>query len=229
MRKPGPYNPLDKLNIARSIESELLSRSGDPLMAVDHLTGAGVYVIYYTGGYKPYAPITLANQSDLVLPIYVGKAIPKGGRKGGLTKDAAAGKALADRLRQHASSIDESDNLDLSDFQVRHLVVDDVWIPLGENMLIESFKPVWNRAVDGFGNKDPGRRRATQFKSPWDVLHPGRAFAEKLADSTLTADLVLQRVEDHFAGRPLTKLPKLIAQQQAEEEALEAIEDTDDS
>jgi hypothetical protein len=228
VKVPGPYNPLDKLNIARSIESELLRRAGDPLKAVDHLTGAGVYVIYYTGDFQPYAPIATANQGDLAMPIYVGKAIPKGGRKGGLTKDAAAGKALADRLRQHASSIDECANLDLSDFYVRHLVVDDVWIPLGENMLIESFKPVWNRAVDGFGNKDPGRRRATQFKSPWDVLHPGRSFAEKLADSTLTAELVLQRVQDHFAGRPLTKLPKLIVEQQAEEEALEAIDAGED-
>jgi hypothetical protein len=229
MKRPSPYNPLDKLNIARSIESELLSRPSDPLKSIDHLLGAGVYVIYYTGSFSPYAPIATANRHEMNLPIYVGKAIPKGGRKGGLTKDAAVGKALADRLRQHASSIDECSNLNLDDFHVRHLVVDDVWIPLGENMLIESFKPVWNRAVDGFGNKDPGKRRATQFKSPWDVLHPGRSFSHKLADSSLTAELVLQRVEDHFAGRPLTKLPKLIAQQQAEEEALEEVDDAEET
>lgn len=153
-------------------------------------------------------------------PIYVGKAIPKGGRKGGLTKDTSVGRALADRLRQHATSIDEADNLDLDDFQFRHLVVEDIWIPLGENILIETFRPVWNRAIDGFGNKDPGRRRATQYKSPWDVLHPGRNFAEKLADSSLTIEFLLVRVEDYFAGRPLAKLPKAIAQQQAEDDAL---------
>jgi Eco29kI restriction endonuclease len=220
-----PYNPLDKFNLARSVEGELLSQPACELASVDHITGAGVYVIYYQGTFKAYAPIAEANRTNLVLPIYVGKAIPKGGRKGGLSKDVAKSRALADRLRQHAASIDESSNLELEDFRVRHLVVDDIWIPLGENMLIESFKPVWNRAVDGFGNKDPGRRRATQFKSPWDVLHPGREFAEKLADSTLTEELVLRRVDDHFAGRPLTKLPKAVAEQQAEEEALEDLDD----
>lgn len=89
--------------------------------------------------------IAAANRNgEFKSPIYVGKAIPKGGRKGGLTKDFAVGRALADRLRQHASSVDETSNLRLADFHVRHLVVDDIWIPLGENMLIETFKPVWN-------------------------------------------------------------------------------------
>lgn len=221
MTKGKAYNPLDKINIAKSIETEVLARPADPLSTVDHITGAGVYVIYYTGDFPAYGPVAQANKDGkLTLPIYVGKAIPKGGRKGGLAKDIAAiGRALADRLRQHAASIDEAENLDLADFHVRHLVVDDIWIPLGENMLIETFKPVWNRAIDGFGNKDPGKRRSTQFKSPWDVLHPGRNFAVKLTESPATPELLLQRVEDYFAGRPLTPLPKAVAQQQAEEEA----------
>jgi Eco29kI restriction endonuclease len=127
-------------------------------------------------------PVAKGNASgNLSKPIYVGKAIPKSGRKGGLAKDVAStGKALLDRLKQHASSISEAENLELEHFFVRHLVVDDIWIPLGENMLIETFQPVWNRVIDGFGNKDPGQRRATRYKSPWDILHPGREFAEKL-------------------------------------------------
>lgn len=215
------YNPLDKLNLARSIEFELLTREPGPLSSVDHIPGAGVYVIYYSGSLPIYAPIATGNiGSALNRPIYIGKAIPKGGRKGGLRKDSTpSGNALASRLRQHAASIDEAVNLDLADFFVRHLVVDDIWIPLGENMLIETFKPVWNRAIDGFGNKDPGRRRATQYKSPWDVLHPGRAFSHKLADSTLTPAFLVSRVEDYLAGRPLAKLPKVIIEQQADAEA----------
>ncbi|HEV7437164.1 MAG TPA: Eco29kI family restriction endonuclease [Pseudorhizobium sp.] len=221
MTRGKAYNPLDKINIAKSIESEVLARPADPLSAVDHIIGAGVYVIYYTGAFSAYAAIADANRDgQFARPIYVGKAIPKGGRKGGLSTDVAAtGRAMSDRLRQHAASIAESENLNLSDFYVRHLVVDDIWIPLGENMLIETFEPVWNRAIDGFGNKDPGRRRSTQFKSPWDVLHPGRNFAVKLAESPATPELLLQRVEDYFAGRPLTKLPKAVVKQQAEEEA----------
>ncbi|MBL8260560.1 MAG: Eco29kI family restriction endonuclease, partial [Candidatus Competibacteraceae bacterium] len=45
--------------------------------------------------------------------------------------------ALRDRLRQHATSIDQAENLELGDFHYRCLVVDDIWIPLGENMMIE--------------------------------------------------------------------------------------------
>jgi hypothetical protein len=208
----APYNPLDKFNLARSIEMELLLRDCDPLGSVDHIKGAGVYVIYYVGDFPAYAPIAKKNRNGAFKqPIYVGKAIPKGGRKGGLTKDASIGRALADRLRQHATSVDESRNLTLTDFFVRHLIVDDIWIPLGENMLIESFKPVWNRAIDGFGNKDPGRRRATQYRSPWDVLHPGRKFAEKLADGELTAKFLNERIADYLTGRPLAKLPSSLA------------------
>jgi len=182
MTKVQPYNPLDKLNLARSIEIELLRREAVSFSALYRTTGAGVYAIYYSGPFPAYQSIASesADRSDQT-PIYVGKAIPKGGRKGGLTDQASAsGRSLADRLRQHAASISETTNLKLEHFSVRHLVIEDIWIPLGENMLIESFKPVWNIALDGFGNKTPGIRRVTQYKSPWDVLHPGRKFAEKL-------------------------------------------------
>jgi len=136
-----------------------------------------------------------------------------------LSADAAKGRALFDRLGQHAASIQEAKNLRLEDFYVRFLVVDDIWIPLGENMLIETFKPVWNRAIDGFGNKDPGRRRATQYKSPWDVLHPGRKFADKLASSALNVEFLNRRVADYLAGRELEPLPKLVAEQIKEEQS----------
>ena len=105
-----------------------------------------------------------------------------------------------DALRLHANSIDEARNLDLGDFSFRSLIVDDVWIPLGENMTIEQCKPIWNLVIDGFGNKDPGKRRATQFRSPWDVFHPGRQCAEKLADSRPTARELVIRLEEYFGG-----------------------------
>lgn len=190
-----PYNPLDKFNLARSIKTELLSRPKQPLGDLDAIAGAGVYAIYYIGPFPAYAPIT-----DGERPIYVGKAIPRGGRKGGLSANAAMGRALHDRLKQHGQTIEQARNLDLADFQVRNLIVDDIWIPLGENMLIESFQPVWNVVIDGFGNKTPGARRATQYRSPWDVLHPGRAFAAMLAEHPLGASVFEQRVRDFFAG-----------------------------
>jgi len=223
-----PYNPLEKANLAKSIELEILDQIPMALAAVDDIKGAGIYVIYYSGRYAPYATIRCdVTSATYEQPIYVGKAIPKGGRKGGLTKDSGRGTALRDRLKQHATSVDEAKNLDLADFWVRHLVVDDIWIPLGENMLIETFKPVWNRAIDGFGNKDPGRRRKTQIRSPWDVLHPGRGFVKKLAESPVTVGMLEERVADYFAGRPLKKLPNKVEEQIAQD-AAEAEEAADD-
>jgi hypothetical protein len=235
----GPYNPLEKLNLARSIELELLTREVIPLAAFQRtgrrkrtgaatMQGAGVYAIYYSGDFPPYEPVAAKNRDGAFSqPIYIGKAIPEGGRKGGLSMDAAKGTRLADRLGDHAKSIHEVESLSVDDFFVRLLVVDDIWIPLGENMLIETFQPVWNRAVDGFGNKVPGKRRTTQFKSPWDVLHPIRRGFEKLADSGLTREDVIVRVEDYLAGRPMKPLPKKLAEQ-LEEEADEALAEAEE-
>jgi hypothetical protein len=62
----------------------------------------------------------------------------------------------------------------------RYLTVDAIWIPLGESLLINMFSPIWNVKIDGFGNHDPGSGRKGQKKSQWDILHPGRAWADKL-------------------------------------------------
>ncbi len=204
----GPYNPLDKMNLGRSVAEALLFSPVVPLAQIPDLTGAGVYAIYYTGGFKAYGPVAEKNTNGAFeQPIYVGKAVPKGARKGGLAFDASKGKALRDRLRQHAGSVDEATNLKLEDFHFRSLVVDDIWIPLGENMMIEQFKPIWNLVIDGFGNKDPGKRRATQYRSPWDVLHPGRQFAEKLAVGDTTPAMLVTRLKGYFAGLAVPLVP----------------------
>lgn len=203
-----PYNPLEKSNLGRSVAEALLLSVVAPLAHVADLAGAGVYAIYYTGAFLAYAPVAEKNQNGAFeQPIYVGKAVPKGARKGGLSFDASRGRALRDRLRQHAGSIGEAANLDLSEFHFRSLVVDDIWIPLGENMMIEQFKPIWNLVIDGFGNKDPGNRRATQYRSPWDVLHPGRRFSEKLAAGDMTQAMLTDRLRKYFAGQVVPLVP----------------------
>lgn len=218
-----PYNPLDKVNLGRSVAEALLVQKLSPLSQTTHLIGAGIYAIYYKGRFRAYRPLVERNRTQTVpQPIYVGKAVPKGARKGGLSFDASKGRALRDRLSQHASSINQAHNLDLADFEFRSLVVDDVWIPLGENMLIEQFQPIWNLVIDGFGNKDPGKRRATQFRSQWDVLHRGRAFAEKLADGGMTAESLTTKLANYFAGR---KVP-LVAREDATD--LGTIEEPED-
>lgn len=199
-----PYNPLAKANLGESVGEALLRVPVRPLGETGHLIGAGVYALYYTGGFPAYAPVAARNADNQFLqPIYVGKAVPKGARKGGLGFDAGKGKALRDRLTQHASSINEASNLDLADFHYRALTVDDIWIPLGENVVIEKYQPLWNRVIDGFGNKTPGKGRATQKRSSWDVLHPGRKFVDALAlaANPLSAEQIAQKVADFFAGK----------------------------
>ena len=79
-------------------------------------------------------------------------------------------------------------------------MVDDIWIPLGENILIERFKPLWNQVIDGFGNNDPGGRRATQYRSHWDVLHPGKTLGCKTSSRW-------KRLQIKYARKPSSILP----------------------
>lgn len=103
-------------------------------------------------------------------PIYVGKAVPSGGRKGKVDPEASSkGNQLFKSLEEHRKSIVAATNLNIADFWCRHLVVDDIWIPLGESLLIQRFQPIWNSVVDGFGNHDPG---AGRYKGPHPALPP---------------------------------------------------------
>jgi hypothetical protein len=196
------------MNLGRSVADALLLRPVAALAATSDLVGAGVYAIYYTGDFAPYLPVSERNRDgEFAQPIYVGKAVPKGARRGGLTFDASSGRALRDRLKQHATSISEASNLRVEDFHFRSLTIDDIWIPLGENMMIDLYRPIWNVVIDGFGNKTPGKRRETQYRSSWDVLHPGRRFAERLADSGTTPEMLVNRLESYFAGQVVPLIP----------------------
>ncbi len=202
-----PYNPLDKRNLGRSVAEALLLQPVKPLAAPSGLAGAGVYALYYTGGFPPYEPVSVKNRDgSFAQPIYVGKAVPEGARKGGMTFDSSRGRALQTRLKEHAKSISEVHNLDILDFHFRSLVVDDIWIPLGENMMIEEFQPIWNRVIDGFGNKIPGKNRPQQ-KSLWDVMHPGRKSMRNLLDGGTTLGDVEERLKRYFEGRIVPLIP----------------------
>ncbi len=197
-----PYNPLDKDSIGDNIVRELISRpcqvlpspkaSLRTLARKDVFEGVGIYAIYYVGSFPAYAHIAAANVAvNCSQPIYIGKADPKGGRKGALELDVSRGNSLYSRLKDHATSIDQASNLDLSDFRCRYLVVDDIWISLGERRAIQRYLPLWNTLIDGFGNHDPGNRRKDQYQSDWDLLHPGRSWAEKLGRSPKTVEQIL--------------------------------------
>jgi hypothetical protein len=76
------YNPLDKINLGKSVADALLEQPARPLNAIEPFEGAGIYVLYYSGPNPAYAPISRANADEAQWPIYIGKAIPSGGRKG---------------------------------------------------------------------------------------------------------------------------------------------------
>src|SRR5262249_23606465 len=81
----------------------------------------GVYPLYYSGNFRPYAKISALNQSDFTLPIYVGKAVPKG-RRTARSIDSD-GSELNGRLREHARSIKAATNLEIEHFQCRFMIL----------------------------------------------------------------------------------------------------------
>jgi hypothetical protein len=193
-----PFNPLDKRNLGESVAEALLATPAQPLPP-EPFMGAGVYALYYTGSFPAYRLLSEKNRDGQSLcPIYIGKAVPAGARKGGLGLDVEHGQALYKRLSEHAESIKAAQNLEISDFHCRFLVVDDIWIPLAESMLIERFAPVWNRVLDGFGNHDPGKGRYSGMMPQWDCLHPGRAWAARLQPGASIAKELAERVNAYL-------------------------------
>jgi len=193
-----PFNPLDKRNLGESVADALLDTEAQPLPPAPFI-GAGVYAIYYTGSFFAYEQLARLNRDgEFRCPIYVGKAVPPGARKGGLGLEVEHGQNLHKRLAEHSESIKSANNLDIENFYCRFLAVDDIWIPLAESMLIERFKPVWNRVLDGFGNHDPGKGRYQGMMPQWDCLHPGRAWAERLQPCAFTSEQLAERVKNYI-------------------------------
>lgn len=198
-----PFNPLETKNLGASVAEAMLSRKAYPLGEIPEFKGAGIYAIYYSGPFPAYGEIARRNAgANPSAPIYVGKAIPSGGRKGGGAGKTAVGKPLFGRLAEHAASIASVASLNIEDFSCRFLVVDDIWIPLGESLLIARYAPVWNALVDGFGNHDPGKGRYEGLRPRWDVLHPGRAWATKCKERSESAADIERDVEAYLRSAP---------------------------
>ena len=202
MRTEPEYNPLDKTNLGISVADALLAKPLGKLPPEEPFIGAGVYAIYYSGSFPAYKSISLKTKRERETPLYVGKAIPAGARKGAFGLDVKAGTVLYGRLAEHAESIRQAKNLDLADFSCRYLVVDDIWIPLGESLLIQMFSPVWNRMIDGFGNHDPGKGRHQGQTPQWDVVHPGRSWASKLQKNKKSEPELLASIAKFFSDQP---------------------------
>ena len=188
------FDPLNYHTIADTVISALFKTPLRPLPIEESFPGAGVYLLYYTGPFLPYAPI---RNSDT--PIYAGKAIPKGSRRGETARqiDSTNSPALFGRLKDHWQSIQAAENIELPDFQCRYLAVTQIWIGVVESLLIERFRPVWNCAVDGFGLHHVGTTRYGQRRSDWDTLHSGRAWAGNMQPGK-TVQQITDAIREHF-------------------------------
>jgi len=153
-----------------------------PLPPDSRFQGSGVYAIYYSGPLEHYQQISVANQEECRYPIYVGKAVPPGWRAARAPKSDST-RPLFDRLREHGRNIQLGEGLGIDNFSCRFVILEGIETDLissVESRMIDKFRPVWNTVVDGFGNHDPGSGRQEQARSEWDVLHPGRPWADKL-------------------------------------------------
>ena len=230
---PRPFNPLDRVELGKSVERALLAQALESLPPATRFLGAGLYAIYYLGDLDYYSPISPPRRAEGEIPIYVGRARPRGVRQGGLGLEEATPTSadLYGRLRQHASSIRRVEQhnladgatptLRLEDFACRFLVADDIWVPLGEALLIAHYRPVWNVVVDGFGNHGVGGGRGNQARSSWDTLYPGRDWAYKLPPNRRSAEEIRQRVKRHIEA---TSPPDLESTPTFDDQVKEALE-----
>ena len=195
-----PYNPLDKKNLGESIADAMLKGPARPLGELEVFSGAGIYALYYEGDFEAYRNLVEKNKTnEIQIPIYVGKAVQQGSRKGDLWLNRDPGPALFKRLGEHAASIREVENLRIEDFKCRYLVVDDIWIPLGESLLISKFSPVWNKVLDGFGGHNPGTGRYNGQCPKWDTVHPGRWWTSKLSKKNPeTKEQLIEKIKEYL-------------------------------
>lgn len=164
--------------------------------------GTGVYALYYIGKNQIYKRYAELNRLSYQYPIYVGKAVPKGWRQGRVSDNSIKqSRELYSRLTEHSRSIALGSGLDGKEFMCRFVIFEDAgsdMIGTIEAALIKIDRPLWNSAVDGFGNHDPGSGRYEQAKSDWDVIHPGRAWAEKCKGIYKEKETILLNIDSHL-------------------------------
>lgn len=164
----------------------------------ENFIGAGVYALYYIGKSPYYKHLYELNRLSFVQPIYVGKAVPRGWRQARVQE---ASNELYSRLTEHYSSIFQVNNLNIDDFRCRFMILENASVDMigtVEAALIRQYTPIWNSCIDGFGNHDPGSGRYDQAMSDWDILHPGRKWAERLRGNHPTKTVIIAKAKSYY-------------------------------
>jgi Eco29kI restriction endonuclease len=173
-----------------------------PLPPPEIFLGTGVYALYYIGENPLYRKYAELNRLAYNYPIYVGKAVPKGWRQARMSDSTLnQSRELHNRLREHSRNIIVGAGLLIEEFMCRFVIFEDEgsdMIGTIEAALIKLNQPLWNVAVDGFGNHDPGRGRYEQAKSDWDVIHPGRHWAERCNGEHKNESTIFANIERHL-------------------------------
>lgn len=177
--------------------------NGTPVHAIpipEKFHGTGVYALYCTAKFGLYSRFNLINRTAFHLPIYVGKAVPKGWRQARqIPSTNITNYELSSRIKEHSRSISLGEGLNTLDFSCRFMILEGKesdLIGTVEAALIRKYQPIWNTLIDGFGNHDPGKGRYGQAKSDWDVCHPGRSWAQKCEGVPASKEVLLQSIED---------------------------------
>lgn len=209
VRQPvSVFDPANPKIVGRFVSLALVAQPRHPLSSIPRFYGSGVYAIYYNGDFPAYAPISRTET-----PIYVGQAAP-------LVNNARTpreqGARLCSRLSDHRKNIAKAaGTLDLDDFEFRSLVVQSGWETAAEDYLIHLFRPVWNSETNilyGLGKHGDDAATRANKRSPWDTLHPGRAWAAKSAEDAKRVPQIMAELTAHFREHPVfTSLDQVLS------------------
>ncbi|MEZ5305096.1 MAG: Eco29kI family restriction endonuclease [Verrucomicrobiales bacterium] len=165
MGSENVFNPLDRKTSGKA-SSKRCSKAMHCRLPKSAPRGAGISQ-FTTGARLALSPAFRTQlRTGSHYPIYVGKAVPKGGRKGAVPPSPENQTPFA-RLTDHKESIEATGTLDINELCSGALWSTISGYPLA-NPVIQKFQPLWNIVVEGFGNHDPGKGRYQGRRPLWD-------------------------------------------------------------
>lgn len=189
------FDPSNPKIVGRFVALALVAQPRSPLNEISRFYGSGIYAFYYRGAFPEYAPI-----SGTETPIYVGTASPA---VSNARTPFEQGDRLSDRISYHAKNIAKATStLGLDDFEFRSLVVQSGWEKQAEAYLIHLFQPIWNKEMKilaGFGKHGDSASMRQHGRSPWDTLHPARAWAGDSTSDQKSPGQIRAELSSHFA------------------------------
>ncbi|MBV5323369.1 Eco29kI family restriction endonuclease, partial [bacterium] len=84
-----------------------------------------------------------------------------------------------------------------------------------EDYLINFFKPIWNSETKicfGLGKHGDSSDTRGNKRSPWDTMHPGRAWATSTTENQKELALILEQINLHLAQHaPYVDVQEILA------------------